>query len=664
MRIIIDIEANGLTNPDKIWVIVCKDIDTGKIYVFKPYLEEEASRFRTWLMGEHQFIGHHILGYDIPVICKILDIGDWIVKGAIDTHLISKMISYSRDKHSIESYGEEFNFLKGIPLEDGTTLEAGAIPSHFYLKYSKDLENYCLRDVEITEKIYNKYKKFIEKPEYQDAIRMEHDFEWKVCYALHKNGFAYNKKKAEKYLSSVETDLNKLDKDILNAFPPREVLVREFTPKLTKHGTISRSSVPRSLMNSIHQYEAGKTYRYTKFETFNPASHKQLIDVLWEAGWKPEEKTKTRLDTERELNKLKHQKHREPAVDLRIEECHTKLSKLEKYGWKINEANLATLPSAAPEPARLLARRILLEARRRTLTEQISLCQDDGRVHGKFQGIGAWTHRMSHQNPNMANIPNEFDTAGNKKLLGKEMRSLWCSPKNRLLVGVDAEGIQLRIFAHYIDDVEFTDALVRGKKETKTDPHSFNQRILGKECKSRAAAKHFIYALLLGAGIGKLAEILGCSRDAAQASLDRLMERYTGFTELKKSVIPRDARRGWFLGIDGRPVPIPGDTDGIRRHLCMSGYLQAGEAVVMKRACLKWIDKLKEYDALLVNFVHDEWQTECPNDIKIALEIAKMQADSIKEVGEELKLKCPLAGSYWNDDAKDYTIATNWAYTH
>ena len=96
----------------------------------------------------------------------------------------------------------------------------------------------------------------------------------------------------------------------------------------------------------------------------------------------------------------------------------------------------------------------------------------------------------------------------------------------------------------------------------------------------------------------------------------------------------------------------------------MSGYLQDGEAVVMKMATLKWVAKLKDYDAKLVNFVHDEWQVECPNDGAIALKIAKMMAESLVLVGQELGLKCPLAGSYWNDDLKDYTIGTNWAQTH
>jgi len=324
------------------------------------------------------------------------------------------------------------------------------------------------------------------------------------------------------------------------------------------------------------------------------------------------------------------------------------------------------LPSKAPSPARTLAKRILLESRRRTLTEWLGLVHPDtGRIHGDFQGIGAWTHRMAHQRPNTANIPTEFKEDGvTRKLLGKELRSLWQAPRKRLLVGVDAEGIQLRIFAHYIDEPEFTETLVKGNKSDGTDPHSFNKQILGDVCKSRQAAKRFVFALLLGAGIGKLAEILECSREDADNALKRLLDRYQGFARLKRDVIPSDAKRGWFVGLDGRRVSIPGNTTGERKHLCMSGYLQNGEAIIMKLATLKWEDKLANHQALLVNLVHDEWQTETTNNMESALCIAKMQADSLKEVGEELNLKCPLAGSYWSEYHKDYTIGTNWSITH
>jgi DNA polymerase-1 len=646
LRVVVNIEANGL-KPTKIWCIVCKDIDSGVVHVFR---EKDHESFRRFSEGVTHWIGHNYLGYDAPSISHLYSIDvHRLTDSCTDTLVISKMADYPRQGHSTTHYAQEFGIDK--PTQ----------PS--FSAYSEELVDYCKLIVEITEKIFNKYRKFIDNVDYRDAIALEHSFQ--LCVNnLCDNGFAFNKTKAEKYLHDVTHQLNTVDQDISAQFPPKLKLIREIHPKVTQHGTLHKGDFRFVKDGDLSQYNGGPFCRCSWAE-FNPSSHKQLIDVLAEAGWKPTDRTATAIDTEREINKLKHQRSKDTLVDLRLKELYTKAYNQEKFGWKINETNLSTLPSTAPSSARLLAQRILLEARRRTLTEWLGLVQDDGRIHGKFYGIGAWTHRMAHQAPNTANIPNEFDTAGNKKLLGKEMRSLWQAPKNRLLVGVDAEGIQLRIFAHYIDDKEFTQSLVDGKKENKSDPHSLNQRILGPLCKSRAAAKRFIYALLLGAGIGKLAEILSVSENEARSALDRLMERYEGFTRLKEDVIPADARRGWFKGLDGRAVRIPGDTTGMRKHLCMSGYLQNGEAVIMKKACLLWHKQLADIPGWkLVNFVHDEWQTECPNNVDTALHIAKVQADSLRIVGEQLNLKCPLAGSYYNDDIKDYTISTNWAYTH
>lgn len=675
MRVALDIEANALLNPDKIWVIVCIDIDTGQEYVWRKVTEDEQERasFLEFSKGVKLWIGHFISGYDLPCLVAHDLLCPAALDDMVDTLIVSKLYDYSREGHSIEDYGVEFGHPKSTFSD--------------FSKYSIELENRCLDDARINVKIFKKYEGFIEK--YPGPIATECKFQYKVVNALEKNGFYFNKPKAEKYLAQVQGSLSELDKAIAEAFPPREVLIREFTPKATKFGTINKSSVPRVLHPKIHEYEVGKTYRHTRLEDFNPSSHKQIITVLNEAGWRPIEKTKTHIETERELNKLKYRNNRDAELDIRLQKLYTDYTRLKVFGWKVSENNLETLPRSAPSPAASLAKRILLEARRRTLTEWISLVKDDGRIRGRFYGIGSWPHRMAHQNPNTANIPNDLDTQGKKKLLGKEMRSLWCAPKNRLLVGVDAEGIQLRIFAHLIDDKDFTKALVEGKKEDKSDPHSLNQRILGNVCRSRAGAKRFIYALLLGAGIGKLAEILDCNQREAGVALERLLERYQGFAKLKSSVIPRDAEKGWFEGLDGRPIRIPGDTVSQRKHLVMSGYLQSGEVIAMKLANLKWLEELENDgelrsilskrssianarregpitsgDIKLVNFVHDEWQTETPNNMEIALRVAKAQSDSLRQVGEELQLKCPLAGSYYNEDIKDYTIATNWSLTH
>jgi len=644
VKVVFDIEANGLYNPTKIWLVVCKDIDTGTYHIFRNLNDNEAERERFIRFSEtvELWIGHHILGYDCPVLLRLLGL-DIPVGKCLDTLIVSKLVDYSRNGHSIEDYGLEFGIEKG-KFNDFT-------------KYSEELETYCIRDVDIAHLVYNKYLRYISNLDRNRSIRLEHQFQL-VCNDLEKNGFAFSVMRAENLLKKVEADLTILDEAISSSFPPRLRLVREVTPKETKYGTISLTSIPKELRKDIECLTVGAPFSHCAWVEFNPGSHKQIIGVLNESGWKPTDRTKTHIDAERELNKLLRERSRDKSLDLRKQELHNKLNDLKISGWKVNETNLDTLPAKAPAPIRTIANRIILEARRRTLTEWINLVQEDGRIHGKFYGIGAWTHRMAHQNPNTANIPNEYDTAGKRKLYGKELRSFWCAPKNRLLVGVDAEGIQLRIFAHYINDPDFT------KEVTSGDVHSLNQSVLGAVCRTRDAAKRFIYALLLGAGLGKLREILDCEEGAAKEALKRLLERYPGFATLKETIIPADAKRGWFVGLDGRAVRIPGDTVGSRRHLAMSGYLQNGEAIVMKMATLKWWPKLPEFNAKLVNFVHDEWQVECPNNMEVALRIANMMADSLREVGEELKLHCPLAGSFYNKKAKDYTIDTNWSKTH
>lgn len=654
MQVIIDIECNALVKPTKIWVVACKCVETGELHVFRNLTDDQQAKenFLHFASRVTGWIGHNILEYDLPVLYDLLGLPVVDTNLVTDTLILSRLVNYSRlGGHSIEQYGLEFGLEKG-KFNDWSS-------------YSLDMEKYCIRDVDICYRIYCLYRSIISDSQWQSSIRLEHRFQL-ICNDLHNNGFYFNSDNARTLLDNVNKELDQIDAQFITAFPPREVLIKEFTPKPTKFGTISKTSVPRTLWDRIHEYEVGVTYRHTRLEPFNPSSHKQLIEILSEANWQPEDKTKTHIETEREIARVKRE--RSSDKHLLLDNLNAKLLQLQKTGWLINENNLSTLPETAPAPARLLAKRILWEARRRTLTEWLGLVKDDGRIHGKFVGIGSWPHRMAHQNPNTANIPKDFNAKDNTvKLLGKELRELWCAPKKRLLVGVDAEGIQLRIFAHYINDPEFTDALVKGRKDDKTDPHSLNQRILGSICKTRGAAKNFIYALLLGGGLGKLSQLLNATQSETKEALDRLLQRYEGFKKLRKDVIPKDAKQGWFEGLDGRRIPIRGETYRDREHHAMSGYLQSGEAIVIKTAAVIINEALHEEKLLkkwmFVDIVHDELQSEVRNDMHLAIKVAKIKADAIKIAGERLGLRCPLAGSYMNDDKK-YTIGKTWYATH
>jgi DNA polymerase I len=639
MRCVIDIECNALVNPTKIWIIVCKDIDTGIIYKFRNLTDDETSKssFLSFCDSVSLWIGHNILAYDFPVIRLLLNKTiDRVWECCYDTLIISKMCDYGRKSHSLEAYGTELDFPK-LDYSD-------------WSKLTPEMEVYCANDVELNHRVFTcLYAKFIRHTCNRTPIKNEQNFQ-SVVLDLNHNGFAFNSDRALTLLNKVKEELGELDGRIQTDIVSRLRLIREIHPKRTKYGTLNRTDFRWVEDGDLSEFNGGPFSR-CRWEKFNPASHRQVADILALAGWRPTDKTKAHILFIREGKKEEEK------------QCH-----FAKYGYKINEQNLSTLPSRAPSAAKTLARRILLESRRRTLTEWLNLVEEDGRIHGQFMGIGAWTQRMAHQKPNMANIPNSHELDGSVKLLGAEMRSLFIAPKNRLLLGVDAEGIQLRIFAHYINDPEFTDSLIKGKKSEKTDCHSLNQRILGSVCKSRAAAKRFIYAMLLGAGMGKLAEVLECSVPQAKEALDNLLIRYQGFQELKQRRIPQDAKRGYFSGLDGRQVYIPGETQRDREHLAISGYLQNGEVVVMKRATLKWMAQLNHLglDYLLVNLVHDEWQTETINDFYYAKQIAEIQCNALREVGEELKLNCPLAGSYGDDPNKPntWTIGRNWKTTH
>lgn len=329
-----------------------------------------------------------------------------------------------------------------------------------------------------------------------------------------------------------------------------------------------------------------------------------------------------------------------------------------RYGWKLSEANLNTLPSSAPEEIKGLAKWLTLEGRRSSLEEWIGCVEEDGRIHGKFWNIGAWTHRMSHSAPNQANIASPFSGTPStpveevKAKYDHQLRELFVSPEDAWLVGTDADGIQLRVLAHYMKSEDYVNAIIAGDKTKGTDIHSMNKRALGPICKTRDDAKTFIYAWLLGAGLPKIASILGCSVPQAKTAVANFLASLPELKRLKDLVIPRDARRGFFIGLDGRTVQQKSE------HHMLAGYLQNGEAVIMKTAMLKWYREAKEegINFEVVDFVHDEWQTIVYGGKPEAVRLGQLQRQALEDAGHDLGLYCPIAGST--------IIGHNWKETH
>ena len=329
-----------------------------------------------------------------------------------------------------------------------------------------------------------------------------------------------------------------------------------------------------------------------------------------------------------------------------------------RYGWQCNEMNLSTLPEDAPKGGRNLAEWLTLEGRRSSLEEWIKHVKDDGRIHGRFTHIGAWTGRMAHSAPNQANIPAAFHGTPKtaveivKDEYDGRMRCLWTVEDGNYLVGTDAEGIQLRILAHLMKSDEYIHAIVSGRKEDETDIHNVNRKALGISHVTRDMAKTFIYAFLLGAGVAKVATILKVNQREAGEAIDNFMNSIQGLSDLKKKVIPHVAKRGWFRGLDGRKVPVPSE------HKALAGMLQNGEAVVMKHSAITWTTAARKLGIKykLVTWPHDEWQTEVEGSMNDAELLGNIQRQSIVDTGKKLSILCPLAGST--------DIGRTWGDTH
>jgi DNA polymerase-1 len=512
-------------------------------------------------------------------------------------------------------------------------------------KLSDEMITYCIRDVEVNERVFNFLRKFIDDDRLRRAIDLEHKAAI-ICTEMHYNGFGFDIDKCNQLYARVQEELEGLTDAIQQAFPPREVVSRTIFPKPTKSGSISKVDF-RWIKDGRTPEELGAKvgvpfYVYDEV-IFNPASPKQVVEKLNELGWAPTEKTKGHINAERDL-RFARGAERDALLQ--------RLAEYKQTGWTISEENLATLPEDAPKAAFLLTRHILLTRRLTTLDEwKLAYNECTRSIHGEVRPIGTWTHRASHKNPNTGNI------ARTSSEFGYEMRSLWKARVGWRQIGCDAEGIQLRILAHYMDDDEFTEALVSGNSDDGTDVHTLNWKKLNggdgtDPCKDRTTAKTFIYSYILGASAGKTAQVFGCSLDAAKRSRDLFLNSFPGLKALKEDMIPEDARRGYFFGLDGRPVMCDSE------HLMLAGYLQNGETIVMKYANWLWRTQLKKEKIPFrqMAYVHDEWQTETVDDDDVVKFVKEVQANSIVQAGLDLGVKCPLAGK-----AVD---GYNWAECH
>ena len=576
MQLVFDIETDDL-KATKIWCIVAQDVDTGQIYKYSPNNLDEGYKL---LSNAETLIGHNIIGFDIPMVEKFGGV-DLSHIPVIDTLVLSRLFNPTREGgHSLETWGYKLNYKK-IEFND-------------YLNFSKEMLDYCVRDVQLNSVVLKKLREE-SKGFGKDSIALEQDVA-KIIKQQETNGFKFDHINAELLLADLREKKQAIEDEVHNTFKPKWVDDKMVSPYIKKDGELSKRGLTDDEYQRCLDTQNFKPFMRQKLQEFNLGSRKQIGEYLIDFGWKPERFTPTG----------------QPIVD-------------EKTLSQITHIH----------EAKLIADFLLLQKRIAQIDSWIGAVQEDERVHGFVIPNGAITGRMTHRNPNMAQVPSVNNP------YGKECRACWTVDEGNVLLGVDASGLELRMLAHYMNDEVFTNEIING------DIHTANQKLARLE--SRDKAKTFIYALMYGAGDEKLGKVVGGTTSDGKRARQHFFDNKPSFKSLRDRV-QRASAKGYLKGLDGRKLYVR------NTHSSLNTLLQGAGAIVMKKA-LVLLDKtlqLNTVDYKFVANIHDEWQIEVPKDK--AEFIGKFAVDSIIKAGEHFNLRCPLDG--------EYKIGGNWSETH
>jgi len=283
-----DIETDGL-DPTVIhcWNIKVVDTRTGRVERTQYY---DISKGNT-IAGPpkvDKWVFHNGLDFDVKVLNDFLD-GVIDPSKVLDTFIVSRLVNYSKFRtHSLKELG----MYLGVYKDDYT----GGWETR-----TTDMVDYCWQDIEVTHAILRRYWKYIIDPQWAPSMKVEHEMAT-ICSNMGTNGFTFNEEKAMDLLHEVKTEMAALEGGFSRAFPPKRVEAKRLKYKKKKDGTLF-SGISRAMLE-YPDYEvtpSGDEVAFYTVAPFKPGSPKDRIDVLWEAGWKPYEKTKGHKDYYRSL---------------------------------------------------------------------------------------------------------------------------------------------------------------------------------------------------------------------------------------------------------------------------------------------------------------------------------------------------------------------------
>ncbi len=243
------------------------------------------------------------------------------------------------------------------------------------------------------------------------------------------------------------------------------------------------------------------------------------------------------------------------------------------------------------------------------------------RVHTTYQQAIASTGRLSSTNPNLQNIPIRTER-------GKEIRKAFVAENsNNVIVSADYSQIELRIMAHFAQDITMIEAFKRGD-DIHTITASKINKILPQDVTPdmRRRAKTANFGIIYGVSAHGLAEQLDISRTEAKEFIDEYFNQFPNIKTYMDNAIMEArnneyvetllGRRRYLRSINSQNQVEKGNAE----RNAINAPIQGTAADMIKLAMIEvfnFLKKEKLHTKLLLQ-VHDELVFEVPqNEIDI-----------------------------------------------
>jgi DNA polymerase-1 len=239
-----------------------------------------------------------------------------------------------------------------------------------------------------------------------------------------------------------------------------------------------------------------------------------------------------------------------------------------------------------------------------------------GRLHTTFDQTNTATGRLSSKNPNLQNIPIRTE-------LGREIRAAFVAEEGHVLLAADYSQIELRLLAHFSQDLLLVEAFRRGDDiHSLTASQVFGVLPLMVDAEQRRRAKAVNFGIVYGLSPFGLSQQLGIEQAEARRFIDAYFEKYQGVRRFIDQTLAEARRDQKVSTLFGRVRPIPDilsknpNMRGFAERTAVNTPLQGTAADLIKLAMIR-IDAALAEEGLksrMLLQVHDELVFEAPQE--------------------------------------------------